>query len=149
MNNLNLQLWCDVAEEYYGGRQRGVIMKNDLQDKLKEYVKLKEYIQKYNEEELAKGLDLGVRILQDLMAKYPKKLGKVSIEFENEYSKEELILKIGAPFNPNGGFFNENKGARDYVIERYPDAKKHYLGIEVAKLISKRNIDDFLKEHED
>lgn len=151
MNKLTLQLWNEMAlnmsPKILLCEQEDNM--TELQEKLKQYKDLKKYIQEYNEKELQKALDLGVRILQDLITKYPNKVGITSIEFENDYSKEEIILKIKEPFNPNGGFFEANKGAKDYVLERYPDAKKHYLGIEVGKLISKRNIDDFLNEYEE
>ena len=40
-------------------------------------------------------------------------------------------------------------GALQEALKRYPDAKGHYLGFEVAKCISKRNLEDFIKEADD
>ena len=121
----------------------------ELKEKLEAYKELKEYIKKYNEEEYQKGLDLGVRILTDLISKYPNQVGNAKIEWEDDYFKQDLVLKIGVPFDNNGSFFNKVKSAKDYVLKRYPDARDHYLGIQLAKCITKRNIDKIIKEMED
>lgn len=118
----------------------------ELKEKLEAYKELKEYIKEYNENEYQKGLDLGVRILTDLISKYPNQVGNAKIEWEDDYLKEYLVLKIGVPFDNNGYFFSKVKSAKDYVLKRYPDARDHYLGIQLAKCITKRNIDKLIKE---
>lgn len=122
---------------------------NELKEKLEAYKELKEYIKEYNENEYQKGLDLGVRILTDLINKYPNQVGNVEIEWDDNYFKENLILTIRKPFENNGYFFDKVPSAKDYILERYPDARKHYLGIQLAKCITKRNIDKLIKEMED
>ena len=119
---------------------------NELKEKLEAYKELKEYIREYNENEYQKGLDLGVRILTDLINKYPNQGGNAKIEWEDDFFKEDLVLKIGVPFDNNGYFFNKVKSAKEYVLKRYPDAREHYLGIQLAKCITKRNIDKLIKE---
>ena len=122
---------------------------NELKEKLEAYKELKEYIKEYNENEYQKGLDLGVRILTDLINKYPNQVGNPKIEWENDYFKGDLVLKIRVPFDNNGYFFDKVPSAKEYVLKRYPDAREHYLGIQLAKCITKRNIDKLIKEMED
>ena len=130
-------------------RTQEVARMTGLKEKLEAYKELKKFIKEYNGNEYQKGLDLGVRILTDLINKYPNQVGNAKIEWEDDYFKEDLLLKIGVPFENNKYFFNEVKSAKDYILKRYPDAREHYLGIQLAKCISKRNIDKFIKEMED
>lgn len=147
MNSLILQLWCEMGLPIlkptpicFTGEK--MTIENELQEKLESYRELKEFIKEYNKKQLQKGLDLGVRIIQDLICKYPYQIGCVHIEWDDDYFKENLVVKLGKPFESNG-HFKEN-GATEYILKRYPDAKKHYLGIQVATCISKRNIDKFV-----
>lgn len=122
---------------------------NDLKEKLETYIELKEFIEEYNKEQLKKGLDLANRIISDLLGKYPSEIGLYRVRWGDDYYREELVLEIRVPFENNGYFLSNNKDAKNYILERYPDAKKHYLGIQVAECISKRNIDDFIEKLND
>lgn len=119
-------------------------MKEKLEEKLEEYLELKSFIEDFNRKQMQKGLDLGARIVTDLVNKYPNEIGSFEVDYDDNYHKNHLVLRMRPIDNINGNFLT--KDVRKYVLERYPDAKNHYLGIEVATMIHKSNIDRVIKE---
>ena len=119
---------------------------DEFKQQLKQYTELKELIKEYNADEVHKGLDIASRILQDLLHEYSKEVGLFRVEWNDNYDKERLILRIRSPTNVNHSFFDEHPEAMDYIIERYPDVEKYSDSILLAKCIRKYNIDEFIEE---
>lgn len=115
----------------------------ELKQKLNEYMDLKEWIEEYNREQLQNGLDLGSRIVSDVLNKFPYDVGEIHLEWEDDWRKRDLILKMKKPFENNGLVHGK---IVDYIVNRYPDTKKHYLGVLIAECVPFNNIDDYMGE---
>ena len=120
-----------------------IMADKELEQKLEEYMDLKKWIEEYNKEQLQKGLDLGGRIISDIIKTFPYEIGTLSIDWENNYAKQELVLKLGVPFDNNLSIHGE---VIDYIVERYPDTSKHYLGVQLAECVPFNRLNSFMSK---
>ena len=113
----------------------------ELKEKLNEYIELKNWCEEYNKKQIQDGLDLGARIILDIVKTYPYQIEGLEIKWEDNWKKQNLILRF--PYGNNDELKTEIK---NYIVERYPNTKKHYLGIVLAVCIPLKSIDDFMME---
>ena len=87
----------------------------------------------------SKALDLGARIISDLISNFKEDIGYLKItDHWGGCSRSEIILKVSKRGNINSDFIDKN--IEKYILERYPDAESHCSGIILGRKIVKRNI---------
>ena len=67
----------------------------ELKQKLNKYMDLKEWIEEYNREQLQNGLDLGGRIISDIVKTFPYEVGEIHLEWEDDWRKRAKETRNG------------------------------------------------------
>ena len=115
---------------------------------MEQFVDIEEKIDEYNQKIHSKAVDLGVRILSDLVSNFKEDIGFIQITDRwGGCSRSEILLEITPRDNINGDFIN--KDIKKYILERYPDAEPHCSGIILGRKIVKRDIKRSIKNIQD
>ena len=117
---------------------------NEIIELMTQYMDIEEKIDEYNQKIHSKALDLGVRILSDLVSNFNDDIGCIQITRRwGGYRRSEIVLKIKPRGDINGNFIK--KDIKKYILERYPDAEPHCSGIILGRTIVKRDIERSIK----
>ena len=121
---------------------------NEILELMTQYKDIDEKIDEYNQKIHSKALDLGVRILSDLVSNFNDDMG--SVEITDRWGgcrRSEIILEIKPRGYSNGNFIKND--IKKYILERYPDAEPHCSGIILGRTIIKRDIERSIKNIRD
>ena len=106
---------------------------------MEQYADIEERIDEYNQKIQSKALDLGARIISDLISNFKEDIGYLTITDRwGGCSRSEILLEVSKRGDINSNFID--KDIETYILERYPDAESHCSGIILGRKIVKRNI---------
>lgn len=106
---------------------------------MEQYVAIEEKIDEYNQKIQSESLDLGARIISDLISNFKEDIGYFSITDRwGGCSRSEILLLVSKRGDINNNFIDND--IEKYILERYPDAESHCSGIILGRKIVKKNI---------
>lgn len=106
---------------------------------MEQYVDIEEKIDECNQKIQSESLDLGARIISDLISNFKEDIGYFSITDRwGGCSRSEILLLVSKRGDINNNFIDND--IEKYILERYPDAESHCSGIILGRKIVKKNI---------